>query len=274
VERILASGTIPEFFDNALDLDCATNLLEGLRSIERDGTVFRMSLRDYVQASIFRQPCPMHLRLFEQLQHWDCVTTFNYDEIADYALFASGKLTAQSFEGLEFSSVHFPVETPPTVPFVHFLKVHGSLNWMNHYTSDLPTSVHRRQGLRHCAAGGPEVHYYLGHRTPAPDMGNTQDEFILPFQCKDILYRSVPMFARHMSAFREALQRATDIWIVGKNFDNADRELNGLIRFATFGEQHTLHIIDPKIDSRFHATLFNARLGRMFQTLEEYAAIP
>lgn len=62
--------------------------------------------------------------------------------------------------------------------------------------------------------------------------------------------------------------------LVGKSFQNADRELNGMIRCATYGKANrALDIVDlnPSPDFEpFHCSLFNARLGRRYASLAEY----
>jgi len=279
IDRIFTSGALPEFFPNTDDRELALQVLETLRAFPEEGdhlaprnffTLFRGSLREYLQVSIERHPCPLHLKLFEILSPHDCVVSFNYDEIADYALHSLGKLGKQSFQGLGFTSINLPDETPPFGPFVRFLKVHGSINWFNHYTHEMPDPAYRREGLRPCILGGPEIHYYLGRKL-LPDTGNTPDAFLLPFHCKEIIYRSVPMFTRHMEAFRYSLADAHEIWLVGKNFKNSDRELNGLIRWATSGKERVMHIIDPCIDVDFHCSLFHAKPGSRFPKFEDYS---
>ena len=292
IDRILASGALSEFLPNADDCKLARQVLDTLRAFrqEADGssdslgpsasygprnvlTLFRAALMSYIEASVQRHPCPLHVRLFEMLELRDCVVSFNYDEIADYALYSLGKLLEQSFEGLGFTTINLPSGTPQSGFFARFFKVHGSVNWWNHCSGGMPNSDYwsEREGLRPSIRGGPEVHYYLGHRKLLPNAGNTPDAFLLPFHCKDLIYRSVPMFTRHMHAFRYWLADAKEIWLVGKNFKNADRELNGLIRWATSGRERLLHIIDPCIDVEFHLSLFNAKLGNGYSTLEEYA---
>jgi hypothetical protein len=83
------------------------------------------------------------------------------------------------------------------------------------------------------------------------------------------------MFARHMAAFQQELGATDEIYLVGKSFRNSDLELNGMIRWATYGKRgRTLHIVDPNPDPEFepfHCSLFNAELGRRHQGFEEYA---
>jgi hypothetical protein len=83
------------------------------------------------------------------------------------------------------------------------------------------------------------------------------------------------MFARHIFAFQHELSSAAEIFLVGKNFQNSDHELNGMIRYATYGrEDRVLHIIDPSTSSgfeAFHCSLFNARLGHHYASFEAYA---
>jgi hypothetical protein len=73
-----------------------------------------------------------------------------------------------------------------------------------------------------------------------------------------------------MYAFRRALNAASDIYLVGKNFKNSDAELNGIIRWATWGATRNLHIIDPNIDIEFHRKLFNATVSARYSSFGEY----
>ena len=207
----------------------------------------------------------------------DAVASFNYDDIADYALHGLGKLTAMSFEHLGFSSVTLPENTPAAFgPFVNFLKVNGSVNWFNHYVGDSliepRTRIEDSDRRSIWRTGGPLPALPAG----PTDSGNTYESFLLPLHCKDLVYRSVPIFTRHMDAFRRALSIArARSGSVGKNFMNADRELNGLVRWATSDRERVLNVIDPNLDIAFHLRLFNARLGSRYATLEEYAsAVP
>ena len=85
------------------------------------------------------------------------------------------------------------------------------------------------------------------------------------------------MFARHMTAFQQELAAADEIFLVGKSFQNSDHELNGMIRWATYGKKcRTLHIVDPNPDAEFehfHCSLFNADIGHRYKCFEEYAQV-
>jgi len=313
LDQILASSALPEFFTVPLDARQATAILQLLRTLAaEDGaaitsfspqnffTLFRGALRDYFNASFQRYPCPLHFHLFETLERFDCVVSFNYDHIADYSLHSAGKLTQLSFEGLGFTEVWLPQQwagasVPLTVRLprfvndrlncVKFLKVHGSFNWFCRMQEgeqarrdDWTYSVGPAPHLSQSALGGPEVRYCLGVPDPGSDMTNwTPSPVILPFLTKDFIYRENAMFARHLAAFQHELRAADEIYIVGKNFQNSDQELNGMIRYATYGERdRTLHIIDPSPGPEFepfHCSLFNARLGRRYTSFEEYARV-
>jgi hypothetical protein len=82
------------------------------------------------------------------------------------------------------------------------------------------------------------------------------------------------MFARHLTAFQHELRTTDSITLVGKNFSNADHELNGMIRYATYGNtERALDIVDPNSSSEFesfHCSLFNARLGHRYGSLADY----
>jgi len=98
---------------------------------------------------------------------------------------------------------------------------------------------------------------------------------IFPFLAKELVYRSNPMFERHLIAFQHELSRAAEIYLVGKRFDNADRDLNAMIRFATSeGTQRTLHIVDPNSADadfvRFHCSMFHAEPGERYTSLEAF----
>jgi len=287
IDRLRTCGALDELFSSPEERGRAQRIVERLRAFSEDDSLkavfgpgnflhhFRFAMVQYFDASIQRHPCPFHQRLFERLEMRDVVASFNYDDIADYALHGLGKLTAMSFEHLGFSSVTLPENTPAFGPFVNFLKVHGSVNWFNHYVGDSRIEPRTPRGLRPSIYGGPEVHYRHGRPALPADSGNTYEAFLLPLHCKDLVYRSVPIFTRHMDAFRRALSIASEIWLVGKNFMNTDRELNGLVRWATSDRERVLNVIDPHLDIAFHLRLFNARLGRRYATLEEYAsAVP
>jgi hypothetical protein len=121
LDQILASSALPEIFTVPRDARQAAAILELLRTFAVEDatavtsfspvnlfTLFQGALREYFQASFQRYPCPLHLRLFEGLDRFDCVVSFNYDEIADYTLHWAGKLTPSSFEGLGFAGIVLP----------------------------------------------------------------------------------------------------------------------------------------------------------------------
>jgi hypothetical protein len=288
VSDILESSVLPAFFPAACERQIAMDVLKMLQvlSAENDQAdvalsphnfllLFEGAMREYCHASIKRQPCPLHSRLFEQIEPGDCVASFNYDEIADYALLRLGKLSQLSFEDLGFESINLPDGSSVFGPRIKFLKIHGGLNWLAQTRDNSNLSepwLPGMEGLRLGRAGGPEVHYCLGLTEVPTWAGNICHGVILPFHCKDIIYRTVPVFARHMRAFRNALTNADEIWLIGKNFENSDRELNGMVKWATWGRERVLHIIDPNIDAKFHCSLFNSKLGKRYQTFAEYAS--
>lgn len=313
LDQIVASSALPEFFVVPRDASQAVAVLELLRTFAVEEavaitslspqnffTLFQGGLREYFQASFRRYPCPLHLRLFENLHRFDCVVSFNYDLIADYTLYSAGRLTPLSFEGLGFAEIVLPPQeapaslscgvsdqrlhqaTPDWLHCVKFLNVHGSFTWFCRMEEEWPRRddwtypVGPAPRLCQSARGGPEVRYCLGDPHLVPHWTNwTLSPVIFPFLAKDSIYRGNAMFARHMIAFQHELRTADEIYIVGKSFQNSDHELNGMIRYATYGERdRTLHIIDssenPEFES-FHCSLFNAHLGRRYMSFEEYA---
>jgi len=206
IDRLRTCGALDELFSSPEELGRAQRIVERLRAFSEDDSLkavfgpgnflhhFRFAMVQYFDASIQRHPCPFHQRLFERLEMRDAVASFNYDDIADYALHGLGKLTAMSFEHLGFSSVTLPENTPAFGPFVNFLKVHGSVNWFNHYVGDSLIEPRTHRGLRPSIYGGPEVYYRHGRPASPADSGNTYESFLLPLHCKDLVYRSVPIF--------------------------------------------------------------------------------
>jgi hypothetical protein len=313
IEQILASSALPEIFVLPDDCGQAVVVLELLRTLAVEDpiavtsfsplnffTLFQGALREYFQASFQRYPCPLHLRLFEELARFDCVVSFNYDQIADYTLHSAGKLTPFSFQGLGFDEIILPAAVAADPIFlgiadsrmrqdihnrincVKFLKVHGSFNWFcrmeeeKSMEDDWTYLVGSPPRLRQSVQGGPEVRYCLGNPKLVPHWTNwTLAPVIFPFLTKDFVYRANQMFGRHMVAFQYELQNSEEIYLVGKSFQNSDHELNGMIRYATYGKPaRALHIIDPNQSADFvpfHCALFNAHLGRRYASLEEYA---
>jgi len=309
IERIRASGALPYYFPSADECQQADNILERLYSLADPSnalstsfapgnffTLFQGSLHQYCQASFQSYPCPLHKVLFSHLHRFDTVVSFNYDQIADYTLRWLGKLTPYSFQGLGFSAVilpewgalntipvpdnpHIPRDINDRVNAVTFLKVHGSFNWWSMIDEQWPRGddwTHRTGGhirYRQSTKGGPEVIYSLDQPPNVPNA--TLAPVIFPFLAKELVYRSNPMFERHLVAFQYELSRATEVYLVGKTFDNADRDLNAMIRFATSeGTGRILHIIDPKSSdadfARFHCSLFHADPAEHYAALEAF----
>jgi hypothetical protein len=320
IREILASGALPEVFHDIRDQKQAAAILGLLGEIAGESpgaaittfsprnffTMFQGALREYFQASFQRYPCPLHLLLFKGLERFDCVVSFNYDEIADYTLWSAGRLTRLSFEGLGFEEVILP--TRPTdspslqmLPLalrqlvldqtdcVKFLKIHGSFNWYCQIEeTGVPAEDFRYKWtypvgpppmLRQSSKGGPQVRYCLGKPSDSVNrQGWTVSPVIFPFLSKESVYLENAMFARHLAAFQQELRSAGSITLVGKNFSNADYELNGLIRYATYGSaDRVLDIVDPNPSiefESFHCSLFNARLGHSYRSLADYPEAP
>jgi len=311
IDQILASSALPEVFVDPRETPVAIAVVEVLRKVASEEpqsgartfspgnffTTFQGALREYFSASIRTHPCPLHMRLFQDLNRNDCVASFNYDDIADHSLFAARKLTPFSFQGLGFEEILLPARPISTEPLaipgwqqrqqvidtfnsVKFLKVHGSFTWWcclkkmsDGQDGTIPVSS--MSFLRQSPKGGLMVRYSLGDRDDATNWdGWTFPPIIFPFLVKGSIYRENAIFARHLAAFQNNLRWAEEIFLVGKSFQNSDHELNGMIRWATFGDtRKVLHIVDPSKDSEFesfHCALFNARLGRRYASFEEY----
>jgi hypothetical protein len=172
-----------------------------------------------------------------------------------------------------------PADVNDRANAVTFLKVHGSFNWWSALEEQpLPQSNWTyRAGedlpYRQSTKGGPEVKYCLDQSPPTSSA--TPTPVIFPFLAKELVYRSNPMFARHLVAFQRELSRATEVYLVGKRFDNADRDLNAMIRFATSGcTERILHILDPNSSNTdfvsFHCSLFHADSAKHYASLAAF----
>jgi hypothetical protein len=219
-------------------------------------TFFHNSLREYIYHSLTNCFCIYHEKLFNSLGGDDTVVNFNYDEIADFTLFSTHKLSHQSFNNLPFAKIEFPKEISPNCIPVKYLKVHGSFNW----SMDLEK---------------PHVYYNLISEASDNKMiGNTFFPIILPTITKDIIYKQYPIYEKHIYEFSRSLEEPDVIYLVGKSFLNSDAELNNIIKHQREDKTCDLVIIDPCCDKSgfisFHKNLFNAACIRTFLTLEDY----
>ncbi len=210
--------------------------------------LFTYALKEYLNRSISDNFCIYHEKLFKNLGIKDTVATYNYDEISDFTLFLRGKLSAQSFDELGFSSITFPKERPIVSESVTLLKLHGSFNWHTNYLKD--------------------VHYILGSQNvPFPNV-------ILPIYHKDQIYKSNRVYRSHMIKYGQKIRHADKVILVGKNFKNSDRELYKFINKHARGKKRTLDLIDPKIDDDsfidYHCRLFNAKFENGWKSLNEF----
>jgi hypothetical protein len=176
-----------------------------------------------------------HNGLFSSLGAEDIVISFNYDELADYELWESGRLGAASFDRLGFQSMNFPFRSQqPLKDPIRFIKIHGSVNWSADY---------------HERSEPMPIHYCLRpYEATKPQKGTTPHPVILPFHYKEEIYTSHPVYKLHTLAFFEAIGQATELYLVGKNFMNADQELNRLIRLIRNPHLQRLVLINPAAD--------------------------
>jgi len=74
--------------------------------------------------------------------------------------------------------------------------------------------------------------------------------------------------------FKNKLIDAKEIVLVGKNFNNADSDLNQLIKKWTSSNKKTIDLIDPSLDQKkfvdFHCSLFNAKFNRGWRSFEDF----
>jgi hypothetical protein len=222
-------------------------------------TFIERAIYDYLYFSIKDCFCPYHIKLLSLLGNTDVVVSFNYDQLADIVLLKLGKLSEQSFNDLGFTKITLPNQSVLDNGGTKFIKVHGSTNWM---TDHEPWCKN--------------VYYNLllqGGQLP-PSVGNTSHPMILPVHHKKYFYTNYPIYAAHIDAFKRAIMGADEIYLIGKNFNNADRELNDLISEAAIAKKKLLHIIDLKaMDGEFadfHSKLFNATLGQSWKTLKDF----
>lgn len=221
-------------------------------------TIFSECLREYFMVAITDCNCKYHSLLFSKLTSDDAVVSFNYDSICDFTLYRLGKLDKNSFEGLGFDNIVIlnDCEKKESVKFLH---IHGSFNWWT--TLDDKGS----HGINYCL---------LNEDCKTNLIGNSPFPVILPFKQKKILYESMPIYKRHVDGFLSLIEEATEIFIVGKTFDNSDEELNDLICEKSKKIKKQLFIIDHNFQKpnfiKKHEKIFNACYVRGWRDLEHY----
>lgn len=216
---------------------------------------FQYSLREYMRYSIDNYYCKYHAKLFSDLDESDSVVNFNYDELADFTLFDSGKLNFDSFRGLGFEKITLPEKIEESVG-VRYLKVHGSFNWW----TDLDSS---------------STYYNLiSQSSDSEHKGETFFPIVLPLNLKEFFYNRYEVFKQHFSVFAKLLKRAKRVFLVGKTFNNSDREIYDIIKKNSAYKEKELILINPEVNNseyiNFHEELFNAKCIKMFRTITEY----
>ena len=266
IEVILASQYIESVFKDD-QLACKARLiLIFLRDNKKTAllnyplnfqNLFQDSLRQYMHFALTDCFCIYHERLFNELETEDVVANFNYDEIGDYSLFSSNRLSQKSFSGLPFASINLPREPSAECKPVKYLKVHGSFNWLSQIDD---FSV---------------VHYNLiSEACKKAPVGNTFFPIILPTLTKKIIYKQYPIYKAHMEAFISHIGESDEVILVGKSFMNSDRELNTLIQKIRSTKKCNLTIIDPMVSNHefvdHHEKLFNGKCYRQYESLRDY----
>jgi hypothetical protein len=218
---------------------------------------FQESLRECLLNSLSSFYCSYHEKLFKNLDSYDSVVTFNYDELCDFTLFGLNKLNAESFAGLGFADITFPRE-PENFEGTTFLKLHGSFNWWTDISNPFK-----------------DVYYNLESQNGSTKRkGNSPFRVILPYYFKENIYYSHEIYRSHIMQFKNKLIDAKEIVLVGKNFNNADSDLNQLIKKWTSSNKKTIDLIDPSLDQKkfvdFHCSLFNAKFNRGWRSFEDF----
>lgn len=218
--------------------------------------IFQNSLREYIYHALTNCFCIFHEKLFSSLSSDDTVVNFNYDEVADFTLFSSNKLSRESFARLPFDDIEFPKEIQPDCLPVRYLKLHGSFNW----SMDIEK---------------PHVYYNLISAACNKKMiGSTLFPIILPTITKDLIYKQYPIYASHIYEFSKSIEKSDIIFLVGKSFMNSDSELNNIIKQQRVDNPCDLVLIDPNIKNsdfvEYHEKLFNSTCIAKFSTLEEF----
>ena len=219
--------------------------------------LFQNSLREYMYHALTSCFCIYHNKLFNELETGDAVVNFNYDEIADYTLFSSNRLSKISFMGLPFASINLPREPSADCQPMRYLKVHGSFNWLSQVED---FSV---------------VHYNLiSEACNKNPVGNTFFPIILPTLTKEIIYKQYPIYKDHIEAFLSCISESDEIILVGKSFMNSDRELNELIQKERSSKKCMITIVDPMVSYQefinHHEMLFNGKCYRLYESLHNY----
>ena len=269
IKRVLEDGVIENYFrDGELAAKARTIILyfhgKGENSLLPNypanfETFFHGSIRDYLYHALPSCFCNYHAKLFETLCENDCVVNFNYDEVGDFTLFSSNRLSEKSFEGLPFDSTQFPKDIASDCRPLRYLKVHGSLNWRTEI-SDYKKFVYYELISESC------------RKTPK---GNTFYPVILPTLTKEIIYREHPIYSSHIAEFYSALNSSEKIVLAGKSFKNSDKVLNDSIKESRAHRRCSLTIIDPLIRDeefiKFHEHLFNGTCDARYSTLREFS---
>jgi len=219
-------------------------------------TFFHSALRDYFAVCLSSCYCQYHAKLFKKLEVGDSVISFNYDEIADYTLHHIGKLSYASFKDLGFSDVILPNNKYPEWG-IKLIKVHGSFNWW--------TKIENFTKVYYCL---------IPQNSSKVPLGNTPFPIVLPTINKIFYYSKFPVLHTHYQKMLESIAKADKLFIVGKSFLNADKELcNDIVKVAR--TQHKeLYIIDPNVNEikflKLNEKIFSGSVICTWKTLKDF----
>jgi len=268
IDNLINNQLLRDFFVEEALIRKATCILEFFRDNKRYSllnypanfqNLFQNSIREYFFHSLKNCFCDRHRMLFDELNRYDVVVNFNYDEVADFTLFSTNRLNRESFRNLPFADIVFPRPPKEDCEPICYLKVHGSFNWW--------TEIEDQSKVYYCLISEASSSQ-ISH------LGNTFFPIVLPTLTKKIIYKQYPIYEAHIRGLVSHLQYSNKVVLVGKSFKNSDRELNELIYKACQSKSRDLTIIDPCISEvsfiSHHESLFNGICKRKFKSFEEY----
>lgn len=185
LESTETNGILKEWLTNSMSLestftfiDLKTEYEEGVprRAFETAYQELVKMMRLTFYRTLKGPSCPVHRELAKRIQNDDTVMSYNYDILADNALFEDCKINERNYL-VPFGKVYYQgkwMNPRESLSRIKLVKLHGSLNWLSC----------RRCSLLFCFLGEktPE-NYSLGTpasvKCPNPDCNSNELEHVL-----------------------------------------------------------------------------------------------
>lgn len=206
----------------------------------------RQELVKLVRLTFYRAlegpPCPLHSKLATNIQQNDTVISYNYDILADNALFLDNKMNENNYLVPFWRTFYRGDWLSPRKPIsnIRLIKLHGSLNWL---------SCGRCNSLL-C---------FLGEKTPedyssslptlvnCPHCGSNELEYVL---IPPILHKSydLPSMKLLWKTAENVLSSADRIVVIGYSLPPTDFRSELLFRLALGKKKVAIDIVNPDRD--------------------------